>query len=120
MDFLVVEVIVEELVRCMERVMDERCGIDEIGESCDGSLDFIVYGVKLMFMDLSEVDLYDVKVMGKLLELVYYNVEGIGEEGLVVVYVVVKLEERVVMMMLLEEEMERVKLEFKKCGLIVL
>nr|VDD10711.1 unnamed protein product [Brassica oleracea] len=117
-DSPVAEATVEELVRCIERATDERCGIDEIGGSCDGSLDFIVYGAKLAFMDLSEVDLYEAKVMGKSPESVYCNVEGIGEEGLVVVYAAAKSEERVVTMTLPEEEMERVKSEFKKCGLI--
>ncbi|CAG7906027.1 unnamed protein product [Brassica rapa] len=117
-DFPVAEAAVEELVRCMERATDERCGIDEIGESCDGSLDFIVYGAKLTFMDLSEVDLYEAKVMRKSPESVYCNVEGVGEEGLVVVYAAAKSEERVVTMTLPEEEMERVKSEFKKCGLM--
>ncbi|KAJ0245523.1 Protein ECERIFERUM 26 [Hirschfeldia incana] len=113
-DFPVAEATVEELVRCIERATDERCGIEEIGES----MDFVVYGAKLTFVDLSEVDLYDAKVMGKSPESVYCNVEGVGEEGLVVVYAAAKPEERVVTMTLPEEEMERVKSEFKKCGLI--
>ncbi|KAL0867342.1 hypothetical protein Bca101_046460 [Brassica carinata] len=107
-----------ELVRCIERATDERCGIDEIGERCDGSLDFVVYGAKLTFVDLSEVDVYEARVMGKSPVSVYCNVEGIGEEGLVVVYAAARWEERVVTMTLPEEEMEWIKSEFKKCGLI--
>ncbi|VVB01262.1 unnamed protein product [Arabis nemorensis] len=114
-DFPVADASVEELVRCIGKATDERFGIDEIG---GGDLDFVVYGAKLTFMDLSEVGLYEAKVMGKSPESVYCNVEGIGEEGLVVVYTAAKSEERVVTMTLSEEEMERVKSEFKKCGLI--
>ncbi|CAH2079299.1 unnamed protein product [Thlaspi arvense] len=117
-DFPVAEANVEELVKCMAKSTDERCGIDEIGESCDGILDFVVYGAKLTFVDLSEVDLYEAKVKGKSPESVYCNVEGIGEEGLVVVFAAENSEERVVTVTLPEEEMERVKSEFKKCGLI--
>ncbi|CAH8294960.1 unnamed protein product [Eruca vesicaria subsp. sativa] len=117
-DFPVAEASVDELVRSIEKATDERSGIDEIGESCGGSLDFVVYGAKLTFVDLCEVDLYEAKVMGKSPESVYCNVEGIGDEGLVVVYAAAKSEERVVMMTLPEEEMERVKSEFKKFGLI--
>lgn len=117
-DFPVAEASVEELVRCMERATDERCGIDEMEERCDGSLDYIVYGAKLTFVDLSEVDLYEARVMGKSPESVYCNVEGIGEEGLVVVYAAAKSDERVVTMTLPQEEMDWVKSEFGKCGLI--
>lgn len=116
--FPVAEATVEELVRSMAEANDERFGIEEIGESCDGNLDFVVYGAKLTFMDLSGEDLYEAKVMGKSPESVYCNVEGVGEEGLVVVYASAKSEERVVTVTLPEEEIERVKLEFKKCGLI--
>ncbi|KFK36272.1 hypothetical protein AALP_AA4G100900 [Arabis alpina] len=114
-DFPVGEASVEELVRCIGEGKDERDGIDEIG---DENLDLVVYGARLTFMDLSEVRLYEAKVNGKSPESVYCNVEGIGEEGLVVVYTAVKAEERVVTMSLPEEEIDRVKLEFKKCGLI--
>ncbi|XP_019098110.1 PREDICTED: protein ECERIFERUM 26 [Camelina sativa] len=117
-DFPVAEATVEELVRAMGEAMDERFGIEEIGGSCDGNLDFVVYGAKLTFVDLSGEDLYGARVMGKSPDSVYCNVEGVGEEGLVVIYVAAKSEERVVTVTLPEEEMERVKLEFKKCGLI--
>ncbi|CAN8232232.1 unnamed protein product [Cochlearia groenlandica] len=118
-DFPVADATVVDLVRSMAEATDERCGIEEIGESCDGNLDFVVYGARLTFLDLSDgVDLYEAEVMGKSPESVYCNVEGVGEEGLVVVFAAAKAEEKVVMMTLLEEEMERVKLEILKCGLI--
>lgn len=116
-DFPVADATVEELVKAMREAKDERSGIEEIGESCYGNLDFVVYGAKLTFLDLSGEDLYEAKVMGKSPESVYCNVEGIGEEGLVVVYAAAKSEERMVTVTLPEEEIERVKLEFKKFGL---
>ncbi|EOA16703.1 hypothetical protein CARUB_v10004904mg [Capsella rubella] len=118
-DFSVAEAMVEELVKSMAKATDERFGIEEVGESCGGNLDFVLYGAKLTFVDLSGEDLYEAKMMGKSPESVYCNVEGVGEEGLVVVYAAAKSEERVVTVTLPEEEMERVKVEFKKCGLVI-
>lgn len=114
-DFSVADASLEEIVKSIGEAKDERSEIDEI---VDGVSDFIVYGAKLTFVDLSEVDFYEAEVMGRSPESVYCNVQGIGDDGAVVVLPAVKKEERVVTVTLSEEEMEKVKWELKNCGLI--
>lgn len=114
-DFSVADASLEEIVKSIGEAKDERSQIDEI---VDDVSDFIVYGAKLTFVDLSEVDFYEAEVNGRSPESVYCNVQGIGDDGAVVVLPAVKKEDRVVMVTLPEEEMEKVKWELKKCGLI--
>ncbi|KAL1197194.1 Protein ECERIFERUM 26-like [Cardamine amara subsp. amara] len=116
-DFSVADANLEEIVKSIGDAKDERFRIDEI---VDDVSDFIVYGAKLTFVDLSDVDFYEAVVMGRSPESVYCNVQGIGDDGAVVVLPAVKKEERVVTVTLPEEEMEKVKWEMKKCGLITL
>lgn len=113
-DFSVAEAKLEEIVKSIGKATDERSEIDEIGESDD----FIVYGAKLTFVDLSEVDFYEAKIKETSPVSVYCNVQGIGDEGAVVVLPAAVEEERVVTVTLREDEMEKVKWELKKCGLI--
>uniref|UniRef100_A0A1J3HFP0 Protein ECERIFERUM 26-like n=2 Tax=Noccaea caerulescens TaxID=107243 RepID=A0A1J3HFP0_NOCCA len=117
-DFSVAEANLEEIVKSIGEAIDERSGIDAIGESEDGVLDFIVYGAKLTFVDMSEVDFYEAKVREASPKSVYCNVQGIGDNGAVVVLPAANGEERVVTVTLPEKEMEKVKWELKKCGLI--
>ncbi|KFK39682.1 hypothetical protein AALP_AA3G275600 [Arabis alpina] len=117
-DFSVADADLKEIVKWIGEATDENFGIDEIVESDDGVSDFIVYGAKLTFVDMSEVDFYEAKVNEKLPKSVYCNVQGIGDEGVVVVLPTAREEERVVTVTLPEEEMEKVKWELKKCGLI--
>ncbi|KAG7632348.1 Transferase [Arabidopsis suecica] len=114
-DFSVVEASLEEIVKSIGEAKDERVVIDEI---VDDVSDFIVYGANLTFVDMSEVDFYEAKVMGKSPESVYCNVQGIGDDGAVVVLPRVVEEERVVTVTLPVDEIEKVKWEMKKCGLI--
>ncbi|KAL9829866.1 Protein ECERIFERUM 26 [Arabidopsis thaliana] len=114
-DFSVVEASLEEIVKSIGEAKDERVVIDEI---VDDVSDFIVYGANLTFVDMSEVDFYEAKVMGKSPESVYCNVQGIGDDGAVVVLPGVVEEERVVTVTLPVDEIEKVKWEMKKCGLI--
>ncbi|VVA98523.1 unnamed protein product [Arabis nemorensis] len=117
-DFSVAEANLEEIVKSIGEATDERFGIDEIGESDDGVSDFIVYGAKLTFVDMTQVDFYEAKIKEKSPKSVYCNVHGIGDDGAVVVLPAAKEEERFVTVTLPEEEMEKVKWELKKCGLI--
>lgn len=114
-DFSVAEASLEEIVKSIGEAIDERSEIDEI---VDGVSDFIVYGSNLTFVDLSEVDFYEAKVKGKSPESVYCNVQGIGDGGAVVVSPGSVVEERVVTVTLPEDEIEKVKCEMNKCGLI--
>ncbi|ESQ37267.1 hypothetical protein EUTSA_v10002536mg [Eutrema salsugineum] len=116
--FSVADANLEEIVKSIGEATDERSEIDAIGESDDGVSDLIVYGAKLTFVDLSEVDFYEAKVREASPESVYCNVQGIGDGGAVVVLPAAEVEERVVTVTLPDEEMEKVKWELKNCGLI--
>ncbi|KAF3546591.1 hypothetical protein DY000_02010608 [Brassica cretica] len=113
-DFSVAEAKLEEIVEAIGEATDERSGIDEIGDSHD----FILYGAELTFVDMSDVDFYDAKVKETSPRSVYCNVQGIGDDGAVVVLPAAKEDERVVTVTLPEDEMDKVKCELKKCGLI--
>ncbi|KAJ0235761.1 Protein ECERIFERUM 26-like [Hirschfeldia incana] len=113
-DFSVAEAKLEETVKAIREATDERSDIDKIGESDD----FIVYGANLTFVDLSEVDFYEAKIKEMSPKSVYCNVQGIGDNGVVVVLPAAEEEERVVTVTLPEDEMEKVKWELKMCGLI--
>lgn len=117
-DFPVAEADLEEIVKSIGEATDERFRIAEIGESDDGVLDFIVYGAKLTFVDMSQVDFYEAKLNEKSPKSVYCNVQGIGDDGLVVVLPAAEEEERVVTVTLPENEMDKVKWELNKCGFI--
>ncbi|KAF8099977.1 hypothetical protein N665_0234s0024 [Sinapis alba] len=117
-DFSVAEAKLEEIVKTIGEATDERSEIDESGEKDDGVLDFVVYGAKLTFVDLIEVGFYEAKIKETSPVSVYCNVQGIGDEGAVVVLPAAEEEERVVTVTLREDEMEKVKWELKKCGLI--
>ncbi|KAG2306800.1 hypothetical protein Bca4012_084233 [Brassica carinata] len=117
-DFSIADAKLEEIVKCIGEATDERSEIDEAGEKDDGVLDFIVYGAKLTFVDLSEVDFYDAKIKKTSPLSVYCNVQGIGDDGAVVVFPAADREERVVTVTLPEDEVEKVQCELRKCGLI--
>ncbi|KAL0656006.1 hypothetical protein Bca4012_076590 [Brassica carinata] len=117
-DFSVAEAKLEEIVKAIGKATDERSEINKIGESDDGALDFVVYGAKLTFVDMSEVGFYDAKVKDTSPRSVYCNVQGIGDDGEVVVLPAAVEEEMVVTVTLPEDEIEKVKWELKKCGLI--
>ncbi|XP_023641880.1 protein ECERIFERUM 26-like [Capsella rubella] len=113
--FSVAEASLEEIVKSIGEASDERSKIDEI---VDDVSDFIVYGANLTFVDLSEVDFYEAKVLGKSPESVYCNVQGIGDGGAVVVSPGVVVDERVATVTLPGDDIEKVKCEMDKCGLI--
>ncbi|CAA7042483.1 unnamed protein product [Microthlaspi erraticum] len=117
-DFSVAGASLEEIVKSIGEATDERFSIDEIGESEDGVLDFVVYGAKLTFVDLSGVDFYKAKIREKSPVSVYCNVQGIGDDGAVVVLPAAEREEMVVTVTFPVDEMEKVKCELKKCGLV--
>lgn len=114
-DFSVVHANLDDILKAMVEATDETFLINELGERDE---DFIVYGAKLTFVDMSEVDFYEAKVRETSPRSVYCNVQGIGDNGAVVVYPAAKKDERVVMVTLPEDEMEKVKGELEKCGLV--
>ncbi|KAG2317294.1 hypothetical protein Bca4012_068185 [Brassica carinata] len=117
-DFSVVHANLDEILKAIGEATDETFLINELGERDDGVLDFIVYGAKLTFVDMSEVDFYEAKVREAPPISVYCNVHGTGDDGEVVVFPAAEEKERVVTVTLPEDEMEKVKGELNKCGLI--
>ncbi|CAH8373662.1 unnamed protein product [Eruca vesicaria subsp. sativa] len=117
-DFSVVHANLEDIIKAIGEATDETFLINEIVESGGGILDLIVYGAKLTFVDMSEVDFYEAKVREASPRSVYCNVQGIGDDGAVVVFPGAEEEERCVTLTLPEDEMEKVKWELNKCGLI--
>ncbi|CAH8362012.1 unnamed protein product [Eruca vesicaria subsp. sativa] len=114
-DFSIAEAKLEEIVQSIGEAKDER---SEIDEKDDGVLDFVVYGAKLTFVDLSEVNFYEAKIKETSPVSVYCNVQGIGDEGAVVVLPALDREERLVMVTLPEDEIDKVKCELREWGLI--
>ncbi|KAF8117657.1 hypothetical protein N665_0008s0015, partial [Sinapis alba] len=80
-DFSVVDANLDEILKAMGERRD------------DGVLDFIVYGAKLTFVDMSEVDFYEAKVRETSPTSVYCNVQGIGDDGAVVFFPAAEKEE---------------------------
>lgn len=94
-----------------------------------GGFDFIMYGLNLIFVDLGEVVFYGFELKGVRFRFVNCFVDGIGEEGVVLVFlglksgnkdynndrkVKVRDEERIVILILLKSCMEEVKYGLKK------
>ncbi|XP_015885908.3 protein ECERIFERUM 2 [Ziziphus jujuba] len=86
-DFLKgVEVDVLELaIMISEKRVDENERIEEMAGRENGKLDFIVYGANLTFVNLEEADIYEVEMKGKKPVFASYSIEGIGDEGVVLV-----------------------------------
>ncbi|GMH18487.1 hypothetical protein Nepgr_020328 [Nepenthes gracilis] len=68
-----------------ERAVDERGQISEIAGKEPGSADFIIYGANLTFVDWEDAPFYEFEFKGMKPSLVSCFVDGIGEEGVVLV-----------------------------------
>ncbi|KAL9237837.1 hypothetical protein vseg_012338 [Gypsophila vaccaria] len=85
-DFSVEEAHLKDLaILIRDWAQDERAQIGEMVERDPLGSDFIVYGSKLTFVDLEEANFYDFEVKGLNPRFVNCFVEGIGEEGVVLV-----------------------------------
>lgn len=65
---------------------EENAQIEETVESDNGVSDFIIYGGNLTFVDIGEADLYGLELNGQKPIFVDYAIEGLGDEGAVVVH----------------------------------
>ena len=85
-DFSVIESDLTKLASLlMNQAVDESDKIADAMERENGSLDFIVYGANLTFVNLENAKFYDLKVNGENPINVSYIIDGIGEEGVVLV-----------------------------------
>ncbi|GFY83909.1 hypothetical protein Acr_03g0006830 [Actinidia rufa] len=84
--FSVLEVQPKELAELLiNRAVDDRPNIEDAVERDNGLSDLIVYGANLTFVDLEGADLYGLEFNGQKPTYVGYKVDGVGEEGLVLV-----------------------------------
>ncbi|KAM7261394.1 hypothetical protein ACFE04_008761 [Oxalis oulophora] len=83
----------------------------------DDSSDFIIYGANLTFVDLEGADLYGMEIYGHKPELVYYAIENVDDEGVVMVHPFGKEGGgRLVTLTLPDNEVIKVKNEMRKNG----
>ncbi|XP_028759660.1 protein ECERIFERUM 26-like [Neltuma alba] len=105
--------------------VDERKEIEEAVDKDDGVSDFFVYGANLTFVDLEEVDVYGLELNEHKPEFVYCSIQGVGDEGVVLVLPWPKgsvrngSEGRFVTIILPEDELGKLKSELKNNGLLL-
>lgn len=105
--------------------VDERDQIEEAMEKDQGVVDFCVYGANLTFLDLEDVNVYDLELNGEKPMYVYYTLQGVGDEGAVLVLPWPKgsikngIEGKFVTMILPEDEMVKLKSELKVNGIML-
>ncbi|KAF8394023.1 hypothetical protein HHK36_020225 [Tetracentron sinense] len=120
-DFSVVESDPTELAALVvEQTMDEKIQIEEEVEKGQGLSDFILYGSNLTFVNLEEADLYGLELKGQKPVFVNYMIDGVGNEGVILVLPGPKdvgeacCEGRTVTVMLLENEVLVLRAELKR------
>lgn len=83
-DFSVAEAGPKELAELvMNRAADERHRMEEAIKRDQGLSDFVIYGSNLTFVDLGEADFYGLEVKGEKPFHVNYTIDGVGDEGVV-------------------------------------
>lgn len=96
--------------------MHQNRAIEEMVER-DPQSDFIVFGANLTFLNLEGADVYGLELRGQKPVFANYFIDGVGEEGVVLV-IPWKENGRIVSMILPEHEVAEVAKELKKeCGL---
>ncbi|CAK9186588.1 unnamed protein product [Ilex paraguariensis] len=85
-DFTVAKADILELVDLFaEKMLHERCLIEELIESDKAESDFIVYGANLTFVNLEEAEIYGLELNGQKPVYANYSIAGVGDEGVVLV-----------------------------------
>lgn len=104
----------------MNQAVDERDKIADVIERENGLSDVVVYGANLTFVNLENGKFYDLKINGENPIYVSYIIDGIGEEGVVLVLPQRKStgkdtsEGRVVNIILPESQVSEVKFELER------
>lgn len=105
--------------------VDERKQIEEAIERDQGVSDYFVYGANLTFLDLEKINVYDLQLKGHKPKFVYCTLQGVGDEGAVLVYPWPKgsikngVDGKFVTMILPEDEIVKLKSELKMNGLLL-
>jgi len=108
----------------VDQGIDERNQIEEVVEKDHGVTDFFVYGANLTFLDLEDVNVYDLKLKGQKPRFVYYTLQGVGDEGVVLVLPWSKdpsinnIDGKFVTIILPEDEMVKLKSELMMNGVM--
>ncbi|KAI5385088.1 protein ECERIFERUM 26-like [Lathyrus oleraceus] len=125
-DCSIVDTDLKTLARLLvEQGTDERKQIEEIVETNEGVADFFVYGANLTFLNLEDVNVHDFKLRGKKPIFVYYTLQGVGDEGAVLVLPWSKdpnkndIDGKFVTIIFPEDEMVKIKDELKMNGVMV-
>lgn len=123
-DFPIVDAELSVLASLLKsHASDERGNIDKAMERENGLPDYIIYGANLTFVDLEDAKFYDFEYRGQKPVRVSYRIDGVGDEGAVLVLPGQKEGSksgggRVIMTVLPEEEIVGLKSELKREGLI--
>lgn len=120
-DFSIIDSDLKELATLvMNKAVDEREKIEETLESENGLSDVIMYGANLTFVDLEEAAFYDIKLKGQNPAHVSYSVDGVGDEGVILVLPTLKDSGggRFVTITLPENELLDLKYELKENDLL--
>ncbi|KAG6431455.1 hypothetical protein SASPL_109534 [Salvia splendens] len=119
-DFPIVDAEPSVLAKLMrEEAFDVRDKIDEAMERENGVVDYVVYGANLTFVSLEDAKFYDFEYRGQKPVRVSYRVDGVGDEGAVLVLPGPNEGGgRAVVAILPEEEIVGLQAELKKEGLI--
>lgn len=108
--------------------VDERGQIEEAVEKDQGVSDLFVYGANLTFLDLEDVGVYDLQLKGQRPKFVYYTLQGVGDEGAVLVMPWPNkgsnknngiIDGKFVTIILPEDEMVKLKSELKTNGILL-
>lgn len=105
--------------------VDERDQINEMVEKDQGVTDYFVYGANLTFLDLEDINLYDLKLKGHKPKFVYYTLQGVGDEGVILVLpwskdpIMNGIDGKFVTIIMPEDEMVKLKSELKMNGVML-
>lgn len=71
--------------RILKQDKDELGALEGLVDRNSGDPDFILYGANLTFVDMGGIDLYGLELKGQRPVQVDYSVDGVGDEGAVLV-----------------------------------
>lgn len=86
-DFAVAKADISELAELIaEKRVEENVITEEMAEITEnGGADYIVYGANLTFVNLEEANIYGLEMKGKRPVFANYTINGVGDEGVVLV-----------------------------------
>lgn len=89
---------------------EENGAIKRMIEQDKGSSDFFTYGANLTFVNLDEIDMYELEINGGKPDFVNYTIHGVGDKGVVLVFPKQNFA-RIVSVVMPEEDLAKLKEE---------